>query len=582
MTATTPTSPTGPAADPSVGPATGPLTLRLGTRGSELARTQSGHVADALRALGHEVEVVVIRSEGDVTSGSLLEIGGLGVFAAALRLALLRGEVDLVVHSLKDLPTAPVEGLTVAAVPERELPFDALCARDGLTLDDLPALARVGTGSPRRAAQLRAKRPDLTVVEIRGNVGTRLARVHGHGSTPGDLDAVVLARAGLARLGRFDAATDILDLLPAPGQGALAVECRTADVALRTALLQIDDPETRLCVTAERTVLATLEAGCAAPVGAHAHIANGHVEFTAAVFNAEGSQQVMVRRTLPLPVDAGTLGREVGRELLANGAGAITPLGASRASQLEDFHHEQALWAPGTAEELVGRRVLLPRPEGQLAQAIRAAGAEVDAIPVTQTRPLPFTLPARVDWLVLTSPVGVRMLTDADVDLAALADHIAAVGPATAAAITATGATVDVVPPDKSDAGSLLAALPEGPASVLLAGSARAGPALASGLAERGWEVTVVPTYTTATVEDAPGIRPWTEYDAVVVTAGSIARAVVDLLGPPDPRVAVVTLGEPSAAASDAVGLAVDAVAATQDGPGVVDALVRALTQEDR
>ncbi|MBB1500001.1 hydroxymethylbilane synthase [Propioniciclava sp. MC1683] len=558
------------------------MKLRLGTRGSELARTQSGHVAAALTELGHEVELVTIRSEGDVTSGSLLEAGGLGVFAAALRRALLEGEVDLVVHSLKDLPTAPVEGLVIAAVPERELPFDALCARDGLRLQDLSPLARVGTGSPRRAAQLRARRPDLTVVEIRGNVGTRLARVHGDATTQGDLDAVVLARAGLARLGRYDAATDTLDLLPAPGQGALAVECRSVDISLREALAELDHAETRACVTAERRVLAELEAGCAAPVGAYARFANGHLEFTAAVFNAEGTESVTARRSVPADTDPDALGREVAADLLAQGAAAVTPLGATRESQLEDFHHEKALWAPGTVEALVGRRVLLPRPEGPLAQAIRAAGAEVDAVPVTETRPLPFALPGRRDWLVLTSPVGVRMLTEAEVDLTDLADRIAVVGPATAAAVEATGARVDLVPPTKSDADALLAALPQDPASVLLAGSALASPRLADGLAERGWDVEVVHTYTTATVTDAPDVLAWADYDAVLVTAGSIARAVVDLLGMPDPHVAVVTLGEPSAAASDAVGLRVDAVAATQDGPGVVDALIRALTEENR
>lgn len=558
------------------------MKLRLGTRGSELARTQSGHVAAALTELGHDVELVTIRSEGDVTSGSLLEAGGLGVFAAALRIALLEEEVDLVVHSLKDLPTAPVEGLTIAAIPERELPFDALCARDGLTLDELAPLARVGTGSPRRAAQLRARRPDLTVVEIRGNVGTRLARVHGDATTQGDLDAVVLARAGLARLGRFDAATDILDLLPAPGQGALAIECRTLDVELREVLAELDHAETRQCVAAERAVLAELQAGCAAPVGAYARIANGHLEFTAAVFNAEGTESVTARRTVPVDADAVALGREVAADLLAQGAADVTPLGASRESQLADFHHEKALWAPGTLEALIGRRVLLPRPEGALAQAIRAAGAEVDAVPVTETRPLPFSLPGRADWLVLTSPVGVRMLTEADVDLADLADHIAVVGPATGAAVESAGGRVDLVPAVKSDADALLAALPESPASALLAGSALASPRLAEGLLARGWDVDVVHTYTTAPVEDASGIQPWGVYDAVVVTAGSIAHAVVDLLGMPDPHVAVVTLGEPSAAASDAVGLRVDAVAETQDGPGVVDALIRALTQEDR
>ncbi|MDO5535319.1 MAG: uroporphyrinogen-III synthase, partial [Propionibacteriaceae bacterium] len=229
------------------------------------------------------------------------------------------------------------------------------------------------------------------------------------------------------------------------------------------------------------------------------------------------------------------------------------------------------MWAPGTHEALVGRRILLPRPEGPIAQAIRGAGAEVDAEPVTETRPLPYSLPGRVDWLVLTSPVAVRMLTEAEVDLSDLAERIAAVGPATAAAITATGARVDLVPEGRSDADALLAALPDGPASALLPGSALASPRLADGLTARGWDVEVVPTYTTAAVEQAASIRPWSEYDAVVVTAGSVARALVDVVGLPDDHVAVVTLGQPSAAASDAVGLHVDAIAPTQDGPGVGD-----------
>jgi len=420
-------------------------------------------------------------------------------------------------------------------------------------------------------------------VEDRGEQGPGVPQVRDGDRVAGHVpQRAVAARAGLARLGRFDAATDTLDLLPAPGQGALAVECRTIDVGLREALAAIDHPGTRQCVTAERAVLAELQAGCAAPVGAYARIANGQLEFTAAVFNAEGSRSVTARRTQPVGDDATALGREVAADLLARGAADITPLGASRESQLEDFHHEQALWAPGTVEALVGRRVLLPRPEGALAQALRAAGAEVDAIPVTETRPLPFSLPGRMDWLVLTSPVGVRMLTEADVDLIDLANHVAVVGPATGAAVEAAGCRVDLVPPHKSDADALLAALPQKPASALLAGSALASPRLAEGLVARGWEVEVVHTYTTAPVEDVAGIHPWSNYDAVVVTAGSIARAVVDLLGLPDPHVAVVTLGEPSAAASDAVGLRVDAVARTQDGPGVVDALIRAFTEENR
>lgn len=241
--------------------------LRLGTRASALATSQSDWVAERLRAAGHEVELVHVRTEGDVSRASLQEIGGTGVFASALRDALRGGDVDLAVHSLKDIPTAPEPGLTIAAVPEREDPRDVLVARDGLTLAELPAGSVIGTGSPRRAAQLALARPDLQVRDIRGNVGTRINLVR-----QGDLDAVILARAGLARLDRLADATDTLGLdamLPAPGQAALAVECREDDQELVTLLEQtLEHAPTRAAVTAERAVLAALEAGCTAPIAA--------------------------------------------------------------------------------------------------------------------------------------------------------------------------------------------------------------------------------------------------------------------------------------------------------------------------
>ncbi|WP_141819745.1 hydroxymethylbilane synthase [Ornithinimicrobium humiphilum] len=274
--------------------------LRLGTRASALATSQSEWVADRLRAAGHEVELVLVRTEGDVSRASLSEIGGTGVFASALRDALHEGRIDLAVHSLKDLPTAPAPGLVVAAVPEREDPRDALVARDGLTLAELPAGSVVGTGSPRRAAQLAELRPDLEVRDIRGNVGTRIDYVRN-----GELDAVVLACAGLSRLGRLDEATDRLELttmLPAAGQGALAVECRDgdrpfpdldpaaeftdADLA-RLLVETLEHAPTRAAVTAERAVLARLEAGCTAPIGAYAAPASPYPAPTGDPFTAE-------------------------------------------------------------------------------------------------------------------------------------------------------------------------------------------------------------------------------------------------------------------------------------------------------
>ncbi len=306
-------------------------TLRLGTRGSALARTQSQAVADAITAVtGTRVELVHIVTEGDRSSAAIAALGGTGVFVTAIRQALIEGTVDLAVHSYKDLPTAPAPGLVLAAVPGREDPRDALVARDGLTLGELPPGSRIGTGAPRRVAQLRALGLGLDVVPIRGNVDTRLGRVAGSGGAgPGDLDAVVLARAGLARLGRLDVITETLDplqVLPAPAQGALAVECRTGDARTRELVGRLEDPTVRACVVAERTTLATLEAGCSAPVAAYAEVAEGddgpELFLRASVTAIDGSDAVRGSATGPL-AGAAALGRELADELLDRGAAAL-------------------------------------------------------------------------------------------------------------------------------------------------------------------------------------------------------------------------------------------------------------------
>jgi hydroxymethylbilane synthase len=300
--------------------------LRVGTRASLLARTQSGHVADALAAaLGREVVLVDVTTHGDVSTAPLATFGGVGVFVSALRDALLRGEVDVAVHSLKDLPTAPHDEIALAAVPPREDPRDAVVARDGLTLGELPAGARVGTGSPRRAAQLHALGLGFVVEGIRGNVDTRIRKV-----TEGEFDAVVLARAGIARLGRLDEVTEVLDplqMLPAPGQGALAVECRAADTDLVDAVrAAIDDPHTRAAVTAERTVLADLEAGCSAPVGALAEVAEGddgdELWIRAVALSPDGGLAVR-RSATGTPGDATEVGHRLAKEMLTDGAGSL-------------------------------------------------------------------------------------------------------------------------------------------------------------------------------------------------------------------------------------------------------------------
>ncbi|MFF3065547.1 hydroxymethylbilane synthase [Oerskovia sp. NPDC057915] len=365
------------------------MSIRVGTRGSALATTQTGLVARRIETLtGQPVEIVRIRTEGDVRTGSLAQMGGTGVFVTALREALLDGRCDVAVHSLKDLPTGAAEGLTLVT-PERENPRDVLCARNGWTLETLPRGAKVGTGSPRRAAQLLAVRPDLDVLDIRGNVDTRLARALGPDA---DLDAVVLAYAGLSRLGRLDTVSEVIDvrvMAPAPGQGALGVEVRTADLSplssfdlrpdgatdrpldLADVVAGLDHLPTRLAVLAERALLARLEAGCAAPVGAHAVVEDDEIRLSALVARLDGGQVLTHSARVVLPtrgaaagktgasgstgvardhavdaVDALArgLGVQVADALLAGGAAELAPLRAAGPGT-----STASLWAPGTA-----------------------------------------------------------------------------------------------------------------------------------------------------------------------------------------------------------------------------------------
>ncbi len=302
--------------------------IRIGTRASLLARTQTDLVAEALRAAGAEVEIVTVATEGDRTQASGVPVSqaGVGVFVSALRDALLAGEIDVAVHSYKDLPTAEMPGIVLAAVPGREDPRDALVARDRMVLGELPPGAVVGTGSPRRAAQLAALGLGLTIVPIRGNVDTRIGKV-----TRGEVDAVVLARAGLARLGRLGEITEVLDplqMLPAPAQGALACECRVVDADLEHLLrTTLHDDGVAPAVEAERAVLSGLGSPCSAPVGALAEIVSdldddGHVverlSLRAVAATAEGA---LVRASATGETkDAEQIGRALAAELVTDGA----------------------------------------------------------------------------------------------------------------------------------------------------------------------------------------------------------------------------------------------------------------------
>jgi hydroxymethylbilane synthase len=308
--------------------------LRLGSRKSPMAISQSGEVARLItERTGRPVELVGVTTFGDVSRAQLTQIGGTGVFVSALREALLRGAVDLAVHSLKDLPTGDPAGITLAATPARDDPRDALIGRNGAKLADLPPGARIGTGSPRRAAQIGLLRSDVTCVPIRGNAGTRLAKVR-----DGELDAVVLACAGLARIGHTDLISEVFEpdaMLPAPGQGALAVECRADDTGLAELLAAVDHPATRVAVTAERSLLAALEAGCSAPVGAYAFGVAGtdrlHLEGIVLGNSSPGApdsgsasgRMVIRERGEAQAAQAAALGRELAMRMLSLGAAGL-------------------------------------------------------------------------------------------------------------------------------------------------------------------------------------------------------------------------------------------------------------------
>nr|WP_274605319.1 hydroxymethylbilane synthase [Microbacterium sp. CFBP 13617] len=321
----------------------------MGTRRSTLAMAQSQMVADAVAAAsGCPVELVPIVSEGDVNRASLSQLGGRGVFANGLREALAADRCDFLVHSLKDLPTAQPEGLVIAATPPREDARDVVVTRDGAPLGSLAAGARVGTGSPRRIAQARRHNPRLDIRDIRGNVDSRLGRVR-----DGELDAVILAAAGISRLGGdlgglHAEALGLAEWPTAPGQGSLAIETRDdIDPEILAALVQLDDEDTRVAITAERTVLSALDAGCSAPVGTHASLADGDLRLRAVVYALDGARRIGIDRTVRLapgyggetgsgngadaaddggPIARATrAGREAARRLLERGAADLVP-----------------------------------------------------------------------------------------------------------------------------------------------------------------------------------------------------------------------------------------------------------------
>lgn len=558
--------------------------LRVGTRGSHLALVQTEWVIRRLGSLAPELvwEPVVISTTGDM---SARQARGDGLFVMEIREALLHGLVDLAVHSLKDLPTEPVPGLAVAAIPPRADPRDAII---GGRLESLPAAARVGTGSPRRAAQLRHLRPDLEVVPLRGNVPTRVRRARA-----GELDAVILAAAGLERLGiEPDEVLPLEQVLPAPGQGALAVEVRAGDQEPAALVERLDDPPTRAAVTAERGVLAELGGGCMLPVATFARIDDGVLLLHAAVTSSDGSRQIRLseRGDPERPLDAASA---LARRLLQVGALDLLDERSPRAPPARPA--QTARRAPGTRvrqqppEPLPGTRVLVLRPEGQaddLARALAAAGAEPVVVPAI--RILPPEDPGPVDalreragsfdWIAFTSANGVASLLDRWGD-AALPPHVAAIGPATRRALEQRGVHVDWLP-SRYTTDALADELPGAPARVLVVRARIAGPELEERLSARGFEVERMDAYRTEPT-GAPAILEALErgVDAIAFTSASIVRAFVEAAGPDTRGAAAFCIGPATAGACRVAGIQVAGVTAEHTIPGLVGLLATALSR---
>ncbi|MDO8732102.1 MAG: hydroxymethylbilane synthase [Actinomycetota bacterium] len=539
--------------------------IRLGTRASLLARTQSATVGKALAELASRPwEEIHIRTDGDDTTTSLNQPGNPGLFVSSLRRALLAGEVDVIVHSFKDLPSAPEQGIVLAAVPERENPRDVLVCRDGLTLATLPKGARVGTSSPRRSAMLLAQRPDLRIEAIRGNVDTRIRK-----ALEGEVDAVVLAYAGIARIGRTEVISEVLDpevVVPAPAQGALAVECREGD-PLALLVAQLQDPLAQLTTAAEREVLVGISAECTTAVGAYATFDGSELHLVAELFDESQHARVRTSRKVELG-DVNTaraMGLWAASKLML--ASDVNPVLLVRAHDNEA--DEQALAALGIGSIT----------DSYLNMSTSLSRANADA--------LLLRLEEGVDWLVVTSQVamsswaslvGRERLASALADAKSKGTRVAAVGAKTAESIEALGASIDLIPMVPSAAG-LLAELPTKAGTLVFPHGSIAIRALPDGLMSRGWKVTEGVVYETSVVRREPlstTLLRSGDISAIILRSPSAARAVAQHLGS-ETSIPVIVSGPTTAEAARGLGFIVVAIASSPSASDVAAAVSAAI-----
>jgi hydroxymethylbilane synthase len=540
-------------------------TLTIGSRGSQLALWQARWVQARLAESGVQTRIEIIKTTGDkITDVPLAKVGSKGLFTKEIEEALLDGRVDLAVHSLKDLPTVLPEGLAIAAIPEREQPFDAVI---GKPVAELPEGAKVGTSSLRRSAQLKLMRPDLRIEPVRGNLDTRLRKLD-----EGQYDAILLAAAGLRRLGWEARIAETLSpevMCPAVGQGALAIETRESGEA-REICSKLDHAATRAAVTAERAVLASLGGGCQVPIGAFASVSGEKLKLRAVVIHPDGGD-LLVETAEGLIQDAEALGGGAARALLEKGARAIL----------------SSVYADGMP--LAGRRVVVTRAAGQagtLAEMLRTRGAEVVELPVIElvAEEFPSTDPSEFDWIVFTSANAVRFYCDREAIGADGKAKVVAIGPATGESLKERGVRVDVVAEENTGEGvaSALAQEDLDGKKVLFPRAAAARDVIPDALTRAGATVEVVTVYRNVVPEGLAEAAPAAfaaKPDWVTFTSSSTVKnllAVVDRAALEGVRCA--SIGPITSEVLRKHGLEV----AAEANPATVEALVSAVVEAER
>lgn len=553
------------------------MKLRLGTRGSALALARSETVARLLRDAGHEVETVTITT----TAGDTVHMPegySVGVFAKELREALRERTVDVVVHSVKDIPLSDKpDYLTIPAVLPRGDHRDVLCTRNGRTLAALPRHSRVGVTSLRRIAQLRALRPDLTFVDVGGTLEDRLRHLE-----PGDLDAVVLSAAGVDALGLHDRVAEYLPILPAPGQGALALECRSDDREIALALKAFDDIETRIAVDAERAVLVGLETTYLAPVGALAE-RRGILSLKAGVFAIDGTKRTVLEVGMPTSeFHAVRTGHNVAAALKTRRAERFFSPEALASVTLSVEHDDESPFIEVPGDDRI--RVLLPRQEGRLAQSLRKNGLRVDCISLQEAKLLPAdNIIGWADWVVLPSAQTVWALRERGWEIPE-GKSVAAMGSTTRHAVEEGGRAVDLSPEGTASSQSLVEMFPRaaGEQRVVIPCADQLSTKLEDGLRAKGYTVERLEVYTMVDVEalDPRAKQMWDDgaWQAILLSQPSLASAYVNLLGH-RADVHVLAWDEPTAEALASFGVPVLAVAKSKDEFGVA-ALARELAKQ--